>query len=270
MTEGELWTREVVGELRASGYRPGAWKWFIARSLARARFARRERRRAHRETLALAALGLAAWLALALLGRLWLALVGATWWALIVLMLDWHLGMLEDEAGRPLARLGVPNLLSLLRAALVPALPVLAPTLLLVALLVSGVADVVDGAVARAFGRETRLGAWLDGGVDGFVLGAAALGAGFDGLLPWWAVALVLARHALQWAVVAAVWLTIAERRERWRTVSGKLPGAVLFAGLVLACLRVPGASALVAAGSIGGLATFGLTLARARRQPLP
>jgi phosphatidylglycerophosphate synthase len=55
---------------------------------------------------------------------------------------------------------------------------------LLAALLVSGVADVFDGAVARAFDQETRFGAWLDGGVDGFVLGAAALGAGFDGLLP--------------------------------------------------------------------------------------
>jgi hypothetical protein len=52
--------------------------------------------------------------------------------------------------------------------------------------------------------------------------------------------------------------------------VSGKLSGAVLFPGLVLGCLRVPGASALVAAGSIGGLATFGLTLARAGRDPLP
>jgi hypothetical protein len=52
--------------------------------------------------------------------------------------------------------------------------------------------------------------------------------------------------------------------------VSGKLPGAVLFPGLVLGCLRVPGASALVAACSIGGLATFGLTLARAGRDPLP
>lgn len=270
MTEGELWTREVVSELRASGYRPRAWKWFVARSLARARLARHDRRRAHRQTVALAALGLAAWLAVALLGRPWLALVGAAWWALVVLLLDWHLGMLEDRAGRRLARLGVPNLLTLSRTALVPALPVLPPTLLLVALLVCGVADVLDGAIARSFRQETRLGAWLDGGVDGFVLGAAALGAGADGLLPWWAVAIVLARHVLQWAVVATAWFTMAERPERRRVVSGKTPGAVLFAGLVLACLRFPGASVLVAAGSIGGLTTFALTLARARRQVLP
>jgi phosphatidylglycerophosphate synthase len=266
MTEGELWTREVVGELRASGYGPRAWKWFIAR----ARLARRHRRVAHRQILALAALGLAAWLVLALLGRPWLALTGAAWWALIVSMVDWHLGMLEDGAGRPLTGLGVPNLLTLLRTALVPALPVLPPTLLLVALLVSGVADVLDGAIARSWGQKTRLGAWFDGGVDGFVLGAAAVGAGGHGLLPWWAVAIVLARHALQWAVVATAWLTIAELPERQRVVAGKAPGAVLFAGLVLACLRLPGASALVAAGSIGGLTTFCLTLARACRERLP
>jgi phosphatidylglycerophosphate synthase len=270
MTEGELWTREVVGELRASGYRLRAWSLFIARSRERASLARRDRRGAHRETLALAVLGLAAWLVLALLGRPWLALVGATWWMLVVLMLDWHLGMLEDEAGRRSARLGVPNLLTLLRAALVPALPVLSPALLLVALIGSGIADVLDGAIARSFGEETRLGAWLDGGVDGFVLGAAALGAGVDGVLPWWAVAIVLVRHALQWAVVGAAWLTIAELPVRRRPVSGKVPGALLFAGLALACLRVPGASALVAVGSIGGLASFGLTLSRTRHQPLP
>jgi phosphatidylglycerophosphate synthase len=270
MTEGELWTREVVGDLRASGYRPGAWTWFIARSLARARLARGARRRAHREVVALAALGLAAWLVVALLGRPWLALVGAAWWALVLLLLDWHLGMLEDDAGTWSVRLGVPNLLTLLRAALVPALPVLAPALLLVALLVSGVADVLDGAIARAFDQETRLGAWLDGGVDGFVLGAAALGAGVDGLLPWWAVAIVIVRHASQWAVVAAAWLMLAQPPKRQRAVSGKLPGAVLFAGLALACLRVPGASVLVATGAIGGLATFGWSLDRARRQVLP
>jgi len=270
MTEGELWTRELVGELRASGYRPRAWRCFVASSLARARLARRDRPHAHRQTLALAALGLAAWLLVALLGRPWLAVAGATWWGLITVMLDWHLGMLEDGAGRRLAGLGVPNLLTLLRTAAVPALLVLSPRLLLVALLASGVADVLDGGIARSFGQETRLGAWLDGGVDGFVLGAAALGAAGDGLLPWWAVATVLARHALQWGVVAAAWLTIAELPERLRLVSGKAPGAVLFAGLVLACLRFPGASALVTVGALGGLTTFAFTLARARRQLLP
>lgn len=270
MTEGEAWTREVVAELRASRYRPRAWRLFVARSLERARLARRERRRAHRQTLALAALGVVAWLVVVPLGSPWLALAGATWWALIVAMLDWHLGMLEDAAGRRSAGLGVPNLLTLLRVAPVPALVVLSPTPLLVVLVAGGIADVLDGAVARAFGQETRLGAWLDGGVDGFVLGAAAVGAGLHGLLPWWTVALLLARHAVQWTVVATAWLTIAELPTQRRAVSGKTPGAVLFAGLVLACLRLPGATALVAAGSLGGLATFGLTLVRAHREPAP
>jgi len=269
VTEGELWTSDVLAELRADRYRLRAWAWFIDRSLARARAARAERRSAHRQALALGALGLACWLAVALLGRPWLALAGAIWWALVVLMLDWHLGMLEDAAGRRAAGLGAPNLLTLLRAATVPALPLLSATLLLAVLLPSGIADALDGAIARARDAETRLGAWLDGGVDAFVLGAAAVGAGRAGLLPWWAVALVLARHGLQWAVVAVAFFVAAERSARVGVVSGKAPGLVLFAGLVLACLRLPGASALVAAGSLGGLTALALTLARARL-PLP
>ena len=267
LAEGELWTREAVGDLRAAGFRPRAWRLFVAHSLARARLSRQDRPRAHRQTLGLAALGLAAWLVLALVGHPWLALVGATWWALVVVMLDWHLGMLEYVDGRRSVGLGVPNLLTLLRTAPVPVLPVLTPTLLLVALIIAGSADVLDGGIARFFGQETRLGAWLDGGVDGFVLGAAAVGAGRDGLLPWWAVAIVLARHALPWAVVATAWFAIAARPERSGVVSGKTPGAILFAGLVFACLRLPGASTLVTVGALGGLATFGLTLVRARRR---
>ena len=259
MTEGELWTLEVVAELRASRYGPRAWKRFVARSLARARLARHDHKRAHQQTLALAALGVAAWVAVALLGRPWLAVAGAAWWALVVLMLDWHLGMLEDARA-----LGIPNLLSLARVAAVPALLVLPPTRLLVVLLVAGIADVLDGAIARAFGQATRLGAWLDGGVDGLVLGGAAIGAGLDGVLPWWAVALVVARHAVQWTVVAAVSLTASEPADVRRLVSGTIPGAVLFAGLALACLRLPGATAFVAAGSLGALATLLWAILRA------
>lgn len=268
-TEGELWTREVVAELRAAGYRPRAWSAFVARSFARARSARSSRPRAHRETRALAALGLAAWLGVALLGRVWLALAGAAWWTLVAGMVDVHLGMLEDGAGRPSERLGVANLLTLSRTALVPAFPVLPPAALVGGLLLTGALDVLDGALARAFRRETRLGAWLDGGVDGFVLSAAAIGAGLDGRLPWWAVALVAVRHGAQWAIVGFAWLTVAVTPDRRPRVSGKVPGAVLFAGLVLACLRVPGAAPLVAAGALGGLATLGLTVARARRLQL-
>ncbi len=63
MTPGEVWTQQVLAELRSARYRPLAWARFLARSFARAREARAERRSEHRRTLALGSLGLAAWAA---------------------------------------------------------------------------------------------------------------------------------------------------------------------------------------------------------------
>ncbi len=258
MTEGEAWTAEVLAELRAARFTPLAWARFLARSFARARETRRTRPREHRQVLLLGAAGLAAWGGLALAGRPWLALAGAGWWLLVCLMVDWHLGMLDG-----LDRLGLANTLSLLRAGVVPVLPVLSPALLAAVLIPTGISDGIDGPIARARGETTRLGLWLDGGVDGFLLGAAAVGAARDGVLPVWAAALVIAKHALQWLVVAVAYFAGAEAPAREGFVSGKAPGLVLFAGLALAALHVPGAAVLVLVGVLGGLATFGLTVVR-------
>lgn len=206
-------------------------------------------------------LGLAAWAALALAGRSWLALAGAAWWALALLMVGWHLGMLDAQH-----RLGLANVLTILRAGVVPALPVLPPLALAAVLIPAGVLDGLDGPVARARGETTRLGQWLDCSLDGLVLGAAAVGAARAGLLPDWVLALVLARHGLQWLVVAVASFLRARPPALDALVSGKLPGLVLFAGLALAALQVPGAAALVAAGALGGLGAFALTLLRSRR----
>jgi hypothetical protein len=123
VTEGERWTREALAELRADGFRPGAWRRFIARSRVRAREQRQARGREHRQTLLLAAIGVVAWSAVGLSGRPLLALIGVGWWLLVWLMLDWHLGLLERPDGTPLASLGPANALTLLRLAVVPALP---------------------------------------------------------------------------------------------------------------------------------------------------
>jgi phosphatidylglycerophosphate synthase len=264
VTAGQAWTREVLRELRAQRYRPRAWAGFLASSFARARATRAERRREHRQTLLLGAAGLTAWAAVAGV-RPWPAAVGAVWWLLVIAMVDWHLGMLQDDSGRPLRRLGLPNLLSIGRAAVVPVLLVAPPALLASILIPAGVTDGVDGPLARARGEETRLGVWLDGGVDALVLSAAAVGAARHDLLPWWAAALVLARHAAQWLVVALAYLVRAAPPTRSGLVSGKAPGLILFAGLALAALRLPGAAPLVSVGALGGLTTFGVTLVRAR-----
>jgi phosphatidylglycerophosphate synthase len=265
VTEGEAWARELLRALRADGYRPRAWLRFLARSFERARRTRRGRRREHRQAMLVGAAGLAVWAGVASV-RPWLALAGALWWLLTVAMLDWHLGMLEDEDGRRLHRLGLPNLLSLARAAAVPVLPVASPGLLATILIPAGLADSVDGPLARRRGEETRLGVWLDGGVDTLVLSAAAVGAARHGLTPWWAASLVLGRQALPWLFVSLAYFVHAAPPSRAGLVSGKPAGLVLFAGLVLGALRLHGAAPLVVLGTVGGLTTLAITVVRARR----
>ena len=229
MTTGEAWTRELLSELRALRYAPHAWVRFLAQSFLRARTARAEHRHEHRQTLRTGAAGIAAWGAL-LAFQPWLAAAGMLWWLLVIAMVDWHLGMNEDDSGRPLGRLGIPNLLSIARAAVIPALLVTPAAVLATLLIAGGVTDVIDGPLARARGEETRLGVWLDGGVDGLMLSAAAIGAASHGLLPWWAAALVLGRHALQWLVVTLTYFIRASAPTRSGFVSGKAVGLVLFA----------------------------------------
>lgn len=266
MTAGEAWTRDVLRELRAKGYGLRAWARFFDSAFERARTVRHERRREHRQALLIGTVGFAAWIAVAPF-RPWLALAGALWWLLVTVMLDWHLGMLEDEHGRPRRQVGLPNLLSLARLAVAPALPIVSPAVFAAILIPVGITDGIDGRLARARGETTRLGTWLDGGADGLMLSAAAVGAARDGLLPWWAAALVLGRHACQWLVVAVAYFVCVNLPQPGGGVfSAKAAGFALFTGLAFAALRLPGGLLLVSAGAAGGIATFGLTLVGARR----
>lgn len=264
MTEGEAWARDLLAELRADGYRGRAWLRFLARSFERAHATWRQRPRERRQVFAVAVAGLAGWAAIASF-RPWLALAGVLWWTAVIAMLVWHLGMLEDGRGRRLPRLGLPNPLALARAGLVPALPVASPALLAALLLGAGLSDVIDGPLARRRGEETRLGVWLDGSADTLVLSAAAVGAARHGLLPWWAVSLVLARQAAPWLLVSAAYFIRTEAPQLRRAVSGKAAGVLLFAGLLLGVLRLPGAVPFVVVGAVGGLASLLATLVRAQ-----
>jgi phosphatidylglycerophosphate synthase len=253
------WTRELLAELRAARFTPSGWTRFFGRSFAKARDERRARPRAHRQTLALAAMGLAAWAGAAAAGLPALGAAGAAWWLLVVLMADWHLGLLDERDG-----LGLPNVISLLRAGTPPALLALGDVPLGVALFAAaGASDVLDGALARRRGEETRLGFWLDGSVDGFVLGAVTLS-----VLSGWPAALVLARLGLPWLVLAAIALG-RELVSSDRFVRGRAPGLVLFAGLALALLGIPGGGLVAAAGALGGLGTFAAGIFRSLR-PAP
>ncbi len=265
MTDGERWAQELLVELRAARFAPAAWVRFLARSFARAREQRARHRRAHRQALLLGASGLLAWSVVALAGRPVLAAAGAGWWLLVVLMLDWHLGMIERPGGRPLEGLGAANVLSVLRAGIVPALFVLSPTLLATALLAAWATDVLDGQLARSRDEVTRLGLWLDGTVDGFVLAGGAIALARSGLLPAWVAAVAVARHALPW-LAAALYLARAELPGREALVSGRVPGLLLLAGLTLAAFGSAAGPPLAVAGALGGIGSFAATVARSRR----
>ena len=266
-SEGELWAEELLDELRAGRFKPGAWLRFLGTSFARARSNRRRHRRAHRQALALALLGLALCGGVVALGQPVLAALAAGWWVLVLLMADWHLGMLERPDGSRLSGLGVANTVTLLRAGAIPLLPALRPTELGLALVGAGLSDVIDGAVARARGETSRLGAWADGAVDALLLAVAAVAASAHDLLPAWVAVLIVSRCVAPWLVIGGVYFATARAPRRDGLVSGRAPGAVLLVGLALAAFSVPGAALVAALGAVGGVATFGATVVVSARR---
>ena len=92
----------------------------------------------------------------------------------------------------------VPNLLSFLRLLLVPVFAVLIVgrhdgwALLVLAL--SGASDYLDGNLARRWNQVTRLGQVLDPFADRLYILVTLLGLAYRGLIPWWLVAVLVAR----------------------------------------------------------------------------
>ena len=98
------------------------------------------------------------------------------------------------------------------------------PVLGAVGLLISGVIDMLDGAVARATGLVTRFGAVYDPVLDRYAEFAVLFGVGFSGLAPWtWVVfglfGMVMASYARARAESAggldSCRVGIAERQEK-------------------------------------------------------
>jgi cardiolipin synthase len=95
----------------------------------------------------------------------------------------------------------IPNILSLFRLLLIPVFFVLLLAghlgwaLLLIA--VSAITDFVDGYVARHFNQVTRLGQLLDPAADRLFILTTLLGLGLVGVLPWWFIAVIVARDVL-------------------------------------------------------------------------
>jgi cardiolipin synthase len=106
--------------------------------------------------------------------------------------------------------LTIPNVLSLVRLALIPlflwlVLGLRADLAAVAVLAVSGITDWADGAIARRTGQTTRLGRLLDPLVDRLTIAATLIGLALRDLVPWWLVALLAAREVLLLALVPAL-----------------------------------------------------------------
>jgi phosphatidylglycerophosphate synthase len=172
LTEGELWTVRALWALREHRYSPAAWRFFLRSALERSAAARADRSQMTRQARIWGAIGAASWLAVCRSSRASdtlrpNALGGLLWWVAVWQMLDWHLGMAEGGDGVAHARLAPADALTLSRFWLVP-LAVGArrsPKGLPSVVLLGGLTDWLDGALARRSGR-TRLGRDLDSTAD--------------------------------------------------------------------------------------------------------
>lgn len=108
----------------------------------------------------------------------------------------------DQQRGQVSSRIvTIPNILSLIRLALVPLFLMLIlvgqDVAALVVLVVSSATDFLDGVLARRLNQVTRLGQLLDPAADRLFIFATLIGLAFRGAVPWWLVAIVVGRDVL-------------------------------------------------------------------------
>lgn len=105
----------------------------------------------------------------------------------------------------------VPNIITITRLFLVPVIVWLIvadkPFTGFVVFLIAGLTDALDGFLARRFGWQTELGAYLDAIADKALLMSVYASLGFYGHLPAWLVILVVSRDMLIIGAVILGWL---------------------------------------------------------------
>jgi phosphatidylglycerophosphate synthase len=164
LTEGELWSRELLDRLREDRFTVGAWRRFLGQALRRARVTRARRPELVAQSRRWGGVGLTA--AIPFGPRA--AASWALWWA----MVDWHLGMVETASGRSRA-LSAADSLTLARLWAAPIVRRYPEPWLVAAGMAT---DLLDGVLARRAG-PTRLGRDFDSTADTVFLDAALRGA---------------------------------------------------------------------------------------------
>ena len=97
--------------------------------------------------------------------------------------------------------MNLPNILSLFRLCLtaffILAMTYQRYTAALALFVAQAISDLLDGFFARMMHKKTDLGAWLDPIADKVMLVSSYLVLGFQEIIPFWVVAVVLARDAV-------------------------------------------------------------------------
>jgi hypothetical protein len=183
----------------------------------------------------------------------------AAWWALTWLMLDWHIGMIETEDGRP-RNLGPADACTLARVWLVPAAAD-TPAAWMSAL--AFVTDGLDGRLARA-SEPTRIGRDLEGLADWAFAAAALRGAVRRGWLSRGAGAAELARLGSGLGYALYVWFGSARAPDPRAVHAARVTTPLRSAGLVAAGLgHRATADALVIGGAAWSASAIAVALAR-------
>jgi cardiolipin synthase len=107
-----------------------------------------------------------------------------------------------SESQEPPSRVWtIPNIISMARIALIVAFAALlarhADGWAIIALVAAGVSDFFDGFLARRWNQVTRLGQVLDPAADRLLTFAVVIGLGLRAIIPWWLVAVLLARDVV-------------------------------------------------------------------------
>lgn len=107
--------------------------------------------------------------------------------------------------------MSIPNFITLGRVILVPVVFWLLLTgelrAAFLAFVIAGISDAVDGFLAKRFGWETELGAYLDPLADKLLIVCIFIALGVTGRLPSWLVILVVSRDVLIIIGVVLSWL---------------------------------------------------------------
>ena len=134
-----------------------------------------------------------------------------------------------------MSNLNTANNLTFLRILLVPAFVLLVVYgylgYALVALVVAGLTDALDGLIARRTGQKTSLGAWLDPMADKLLLISTFVvltvpGLGLMNRLPIWLTVIVISRDVVIVLTVAIINLAVGHRTFR-PSIFGKAATAI-------------------------------------------